>query len=441
MAESAAAACVVRILGPGGRTVGVGALVGSREVVTCAHVVNAALGLDPRAQARPDGLVSVEFPLGPPTAGTAGAPLLTARVEQWLPPARAGAAGDDIAGLLFSGGDPPADARPARLSVNVPAAGRDVRVFGYPGIPPRPDGAWVTATVRGPVGSGLLQLDSGTDAALRVQPGYSGSPVYDDAADRMVGLLALAPGGPAAERDSYAIDTDRLRLAWPEVFERRRAASGTARTASPGWGGTGEITFLHVSDPQFGKHHLFGGNGLTQADRDHDTLFSRLHDDLAGLASEHQLRPDLIVVTGDLAEWGLRTEFEQVTDFLSALSEAAGVPRRQVAIVPGNHDVNRKACEAYFAQQQSDEEDPAPPYWPKWRQFASAFTDFYADVDGVTFTPDEPWTLFEMPDLAVVVAGLNSTMAESHRDTDHYGWAGEHQSLRLGRRAPAELVR
>jgi hypothetical protein len=44
MAESAAAACVVRILGPGGRTVGVGALVGSREVVTCAHVVNAALG-------------------------------------------------------------------------------------------------------------------------------------------------------------------------------------------------------------------------------------------------------------------------------------------------------------------------------------------------------------------------------------------------------------
>jgi hypothetical protein len=45
----------------------------------------------------------------------------------------------------------------------------------------------------------------------------------------------------------------------------------------------------------------------------------------------------------------------------------------------------------------------------------------------VSFTPDEPWTLFEMPDLAVVVAGLNSTMAESHRNADHYGWVGEHQ--------------
>ena len=32
-----------------------------------------------------------------------------------------------------------------------------------------------------------------------------------------------------------------------------------------------------------------------------------------------------------------------------------------------------------------------------------------------------------MPELRVVVAGQNSTMAESHRDDDHYGWVGEHQ--------------
>jgi WD40 repeat protein len=32
-----------------------------------------------------------------------------------------------------------------------------------------------------------------------------------------------------------------------------------------------------------------------------------------------------------------------------------------------------------------------------------------------------------MPELAVVVAGLNSTMAESHRGDDHYGWVGERQ--------------
>ena len=45
-----------------------------------------------------------------------------------------------------------------------------------------------------------------------------------------------------------------------------------------------------------------------------------------------------------------------------------------------------------------------------------------------TFVPArEPWTLFEMHDLNVVVAGLNSTIAESHRKKDHFGHLGEDQ--------------
>jgi hypothetical protein len=45
----------------------------------------------------------------------------------------------------------------------------------------------------------------------------------------------------------------------------------------------------------------------------------------------------------------------------------------------------------------------------------------------VRFEVDEPWTLYEMPDLRVVVAGLNPTIRESHRDEDHYGSVGEAQ--------------
>ncbi|HWR46544.1 MAG TPA: pentapeptide repeat-containing protein, partial [Pseudonocardiaceae bacterium] len=244
----------------------------------------------------------------------------------------------------------------------------------------------------------------------------------DRGTGRVVGLLTAAPPAATGERDSYAITADRLRLAWPEVLDprhiqaRRRAADGVS-----------ELTILHVSDPQFGRHHLFGGNGLTPADQAHDTLFQRLHDDLDALTEDPGLRPDLMVVTGDLAEWGLRSELEQVVQFLTALTEAVQLPRRHVAIVPGNHDVNRKACAAYFQDQEADEYEPVAPYWPKWKHFAAAFEQFYQGVDGVSFTPDEPWTLFAMPDLSVVVAGLNSTMAESHRDADHYGWVGEHQ--------------
>jgi WD40 repeat protein/3',5'-cyclic AMP phosphodiesterase CpdA len=426
MPEPSPETFIVQIFGPDERPVGVGALVGSREIVTCAHVINAALGLDPRAQAQPQGVVNVDFPLLDNQARSR--PRLHARVQRWLPPPREGAVGDDLAGLILPEGQLPAGTAPARLIVNPPPTGSELSVFGYPGIPPRPDGGWVPTTVRGRVGGGRLQLDSGTDAALRVQPGFSGSPVYDNVAGRVVGLLASAAVGGTAERDSYAISADRLRLAWPEILDRRRPrAAASVRNGGRLSAGIPELTVVHVSDPQFGKHHLFGGNGLTPADRAHDSLFSRLHDDLSRLADEHGVRPDLMVVTGDLAEWGLRSEYEQATEFLAALCEAVEIPRKHVAIVPGNHDVNRKACQAYFADQEADEREPVAPYWPKWRPFAKAFADFYVDVEGVAFTPDEPWTLFEMPDLAVVVAGLNSTMAESHCESDHYGWIGEEQ--------------
>jgi len=114
---------------------------------------------------------------------------------------------------------------------------------------------------------------------------------------------------------------------------------------------------------------------------------------LAELAEDHGLRPDLLVVTGDLAERGLPSEFRQATEFLAALAQAAGVLRLHVAIVPGNHDVNRRACRAYFTDCQSREEEPLRPYFPKWRDYAGALRGFYSGVPGVTFSPDEPWVL------------------------------------------------
>src|SRR5262249_29185567 len=96
---------------------------------------------------------------------------------------------------------------------------------------------------------------------------------------------------------------------------------------------------------------------------------------------------------------------------------------RQIVAVPGNHDVNRKLCHAHVLMSEARDEPAVPPYWPKWEPFAEMFSRFY----GTEFPKDQPWSLGELPELRVVVAGLNSTMAESHRDEDHYGWLGEAQ--------------
>ncbi|TQS29730.1 pentapeptide repeat-containing protein [Microbispora sp. KK1-11] len=197
------------------------------------------------------------------------------------------------------------------------------------------------------------------------------------------------------------------------------------------------ITVLHVSDTQFGAYHRFGTDGITERDRTHASLATRLLADLARLREESGVSPDIVVASGDLAEWARPAEFAQVHDFLAELAGGLELSRSRVAMVPGNHDVSRKKCEAYFLNRQADDAEPVPPYWPKWEPYAGLITRFYDGVPGVAFARDEPWTLFEMPDLKTVVAGLNSTIAESHRDEDHYGYCGEAQLRAFAERLSA----
>jgi TIR domain-containing protein/trypsin-like peptidase len=214
MPQPAPASFIVRILGRDGQPAGVGMLVAERRIMTCAHVVNTALGRSSGEQGKPDGVVKVDFPLAAPDRDP-----VRATVAAWLAPPQAGTAGEDIAGLeLVEGDETPTGTEPGHLAVEVPRPGRELQVFGYPGDPPRPDGVFVTATIRGQVGRGRLQLDSGQYSAHRVQPGFSGSPVFDEGIGRVVGLIAESSPRHAPQRDSYAIGADQLRLAWPEVL-------------------------------------------------------------------------------------------------------------------------------------------------------------------------------------------------------------------------------
>jgi WD40 repeat protein/uncharacterized protein YjbI with pentapeptide repeats/3',5'-cyclic AMP phosphodiesterase CpdA len=193
------------------------------------------------------------------------------------------------------------------------------------------------------------------------------------------------------------------------------------------------LTVLHLSDVQFGKDHRFAGAGAgalaAPADNAYDTLLSRLIEDLETLKDEagQALRPDLVLLTGDLAEWGRRTELNDALTFLQGLAKFLRLGPDRVVLIPGNHDVNRDLCRAYFDTCAGNELRPQEPFWEKWSPFVAVFRQFYGDTPGVSMTPDQPWSFFEVPELQAVVAALNSTMKESHRPKDHYGWVGEAQ--------------
>jgi len=182
------------------------------------------------------------------------------------------------------------------------------------------------------------------------------------------------------------------------------------------------VAVLHVPGPRFAAG-ADAGSGAGAAVRQ-----ARIWADVNRMVDAGAPRPDLLVVSGDLTEAGGLREFDQAVTFLTGLRALLGLEPDRCVIVPGSHDITRKACQSYFDDCEADDIEPRPPYWPKWRHYSRVFDELYRDIEGVVFDRTQPWTLFAVPDLKVVIAGLNSTMAESHRAEDHYGWLGEAQA-------------
>ncbi|HSO20635.1 MAG TPA: hypothetical protein VLT88_14320, partial [Desulfosarcina sp.] len=106
-------AALVRILNDSRTPVGAGCLAGDRHIVTCAHVVAAALGADAEAESPPQGTVRLDFPLLP------GHPECEATVVKWLPvsePPKMGAPEDIAVLMVVENSAIPDGAIPAQIS-------------------------------------------------------------------------------------------------------------------------------------------------------------------------------------------------------------------------------------------------------------------------------------------------------------------------------------
>jgi hypothetical protein len=178
----------------GERIVGSGFLAGERAVLTCAHVVTRALGLPDDTPEPPPGQVSLDFPLLAPGQR------LTARVARWRPQ-------DDIAVLELASA-PPVGAEPAPLVEGGDLWDHPFRAFGFP--VGHPEGVWASGVVRGPTACGGLQIEDTKETGYRVQPGFSGAPVWDDALGGVVGMVAAAERDPSV-RAAFIIPTPMLK--------------------------------------------------------------------------------------------------------------------------------------------------------------------------------------------------------------------------------------
>ncbi|WP_433717257.1 trypsin-like peptidase domain-containing protein [Actinoplanes sp. CA-051413] len=174
---------VVRFRDGGGTVVGAGFLVGNGLVVTCAHVVAAALGRD--EQQRPGGPVALEFPV----RGALGSARRTAEVIGWTP-TRPDDRGD-IAVLRLDDGVPEG-VRPLPLSPGPVPSGAEIKALGFPDDLSE-QGIWAHGRLRDEQATGWLQVDAVSDARA-ISPGFSGTPVFGAEAGAVVGMVVAVVG-------------------------------------------------------------------------------------------------------------------------------------------------------------------------------------------------------------------------------------------------------
>ena len=197
---------IVRIQAANGTISGAGFLVTGRHLLTCAHVVCDALGQP--ASATPTELVHLDFPL------IANSQPLTARVVIWRPKQPNGEG--DIAGLELSS-PPPDGACPIRLVAANNMWGHACRAFGFPAT--HDNGVWASGVLRDRKANGRIQIEDTKIPGYAIQPGFSGTPVWDDELGGVVGMIVTASGNKerrANIKAAFIIPTDKLIEALPE---------------------------------------------------------------------------------------------------------------------------------------------------------------------------------------------------------------------------------
>ncbi|MBU4350676.1 metallophosphoesterase [bacterium] len=192
------------------------------------------------------------------------------------------------------------------------------------------------------------------------------------------------------------------------------------------------VTILHLSDLQFGKHHRFNQEVdeetknkfiRYEGNEAYHTLLNKTIEDLKLLKQKENLNINIIVVSGDLAEWSTKNEYEEVEKFLIGLIKFLKIPRNHVVLVPGNHDVNWDLSEAYVHTQRAYCKKPVDvvPWSEKSKIWDNFLHRFYKDKkrDWKAI-----WYPYDFSDLGILLVGLNSCIRESHRSKDHYGFVG-----------------
>lgn len=171
-------ASVLRVFDETRNVIGTAFLVDDNKVITCAHVVQKALG---RENDLIQSVIQVDFPLLPEKK------FCFARIEEIDNEL-------DIAGLALTSPPPDGAQSVDLLNVTENIWGHEFRTIGFP----QPYGSWASGVLRAKNSKGWIQVEDTKTTGYTIQPGFSGAPIWDEKHQAVIGMLV------ASERDQSA---------------------------------------------------------------------------------------------------------------------------------------------------------------------------------------------------------------------------------------------
>ncbi|MEH2145243.1 nSTAND1 domain-containing NTPase [Nostoc sp.] len=128
-------------------------------------------------------------------------------------PVNPDAEAEDIAGLELENSPP--TSQKALLVTSDDFWGDSFRVLGFP--EGKPDGVFAVGELRGKLANGWVQLEDFKQPGYRLEPGFSGAPIWDEELQGVAGMAVAAEMNRPETKAAFMIPTLVLITAWPAI--------------------------------------------------------------------------------------------------------------------------------------------------------------------------------------------------------------------------------
>jgi CheY-like chemotaxis protein len=214
--------------------------------------------------------------------------------------------------------------------------------------------------------------------------------------------------------------------------------------------GIGQLTWLHISDLHF--HPPNYGT---------DIVLENLLDDIKQQMVKHDLNLDFVAVTGDVAHTGNMSQYKHAIDFFDRLLQVTGLQKRQLFVVPGNHDIDWALIKDEVATEHTEtltnkevvdstlgKPSALRRILGKFRHYKRFVNTYLVDSEKTPLHPCDHNHLFftetiKKGESRIGLLGLNSAWMSAYkwRPGEHRKGADDRHNLILGRRQLREALK